>query len=340
MQRPSTDYSITGTTLTFTTAPINAIDIQIREIPAGINGSNGYTGSAGSGYTGSAGTFTATTTQAIVTTNTTTSTSTSTGALQVAGGAGIAGNLYIGGTTYITGDLIPTSNNTVNIGNATNRFGSLYLAANTIDLGGTTITTTPTGELLFTTQAGNVSLTANAINFLSSVANTSTNQGDLNVTGNLTVDKIYAGSYFYANGTSFTGGVGYTGSQGTQGTQGVVGYTGSAGTGGGGGSTAQSVTGFYPGLNTAQVGTMRRYFASNIAITKITTWVSSVSTSNLTISLKKNGINTANVTVTANSYIASTALSANLVADTDYITLDISSGSGTDIGIRLDYTSS
>jgi hypothetical protein len=42
--------------LTFTTAPISAVNIQIREIPAGLNGSNGYTGSAGSGYTGSAGT--------------------------------------------------------------------------------------------------------------------------------------------------------------------------------------------------------------------------------------------------------------------------------------------
>jgi hypothetical protein len=55
VQRPSTDYTITGAVLTFTTAPINAINIQIREIPAGINGSNGYTGSAGVGYTGSAG---------------------------------------------------------------------------------------------------------------------------------------------------------------------------------------------------------------------------------------------------------------------------------------------
>jgi hypothetical protein len=120
----------------------------------------------------------------------------------------------------------------VNIGNATNRFGTLYLAANTIDLGGTTITTSPGGELVFTTQAGNVSLTANAINFLSSVANTSTNQGDMDITGNLTVNKIYANSYFYANGTSFSGGIGYTGSRGIQGIQGVqgdVGYTGSVG---------------------------------------------------------------------------------------------------------------
>jgi hypothetical protein len=58
MQRPATDYTITGAVLTFTTAPINTINIQIREIPSGLNGSNGsngYTGSTGVGYTGSAG---------------------------------------------------------------------------------------------------------------------------------------------------------------------------------------------------------------------------------------------------------------------------------------------
>ena len=182
------------------------------------SGSTGYTGSAGTGYTGSAGTagsagytgssgsFSGTTSSAIVTTNTTTSTSTSTGALQVAGGAGIAGNLNVGGTAYFTGDLLPTANNTINIGSASNRFGTLYLSANTIDLGGTTITTAPNGELIFTTSAGNVSLTANTINFLSTVANTSTNQGDMNITGNLTVDKIYANSYFYSNGTALSSG--------------------------------------------------------------------------------------------------------------------------------------
>ena len=210
-------------------------------LAAGSNGRDGYTGSAGSGsggggsgatgYTGSAGSFSGTTTQAIVTTNTTASTSKTTGALRVTGGAGIGGNLYVGGTTYLTGDLLPTANNTINIGSSSSRFGTLYLAANTIDLGGTTITTAATGELVFTTQAGNVSLSANTINFLSSIANTSTNQGDLSVTGNLSVDRLYVNSYFYANGSSFSGGVGYTGSRGTQGIQGTAGYTGSSGLG-------------------------------------------------------------------------------------------------------------
>lgn len=222
-------------------------------LTAGQNGVNGYTGSAGTGgggggggtgYTGSAGSFSGTTSQAIVTTNASTSTSTSTGALRVTGGAGIGGNLYIGGKTYLTGDLLPTSNNTINIGSATQRFGTLYLAANTIDLGGTTITTAPTGELVFTTQAGNISLSPNTISFLSTVANTSTPTGDLTLSGTLTGDKVYAGSYFYANGAAFAGGVGYTGSRGIQGTQGVTGYVGSAGTNGYTGSKGDTGLGF------------------------------------------------------------------------------------------------
>jgi len=33
-QKPTTDYTISGTTLTFTTAPANGVAIQIRELPA------------------------------------------------------------------------------------------------------------------------------------------------------------------------------------------------------------------------------------------------------------------------------------------------------------------
>ena len=32
-QEPITDYSVSGTTLTFTTAPSNGVKIQIRELP-------------------------------------------------------------------------------------------------------------------------------------------------------------------------------------------------------------------------------------------------------------------------------------------------------------------
>lgn len=236
--QPKSTYSVSGTILTFSSAPGSSVPIEVTTF-ASAAASGG-----GAGYTGSAGSFSGTTSQAIVTTNTTASTSKTTGALRVAGGAGIGGNLYIGGTTYITGDLLPTSNNTVNIGSATQRFGTLYLAANTIDLGGTTITTAPTGELVFTTQAGNVSLSPNTISFLSTVANTATPTGDLSLSGTFTGDKVYAGSYFYSNGAAFTGGLGYTGSRGIQGTQGTTGYAGSSGSNGYTGSRGDTGLGF------------------------------------------------------------------------------------------------
>ncbi len=37
VQKPTTDYTISGTTLTFTTAPASGVAIQIRELPAQIN---------------------------------------------------------------------------------------------------------------------------------------------------------------------------------------------------------------------------------------------------------------------------------------------------------------
>jgi hypothetical protein len=354
---------------------------------AGQNGRDGYTGSAGSngsgggggsgatGYTGSAGSFSGTTSQAIVTTNTTASTSKTTGALRVAGGAGIGGNLNVGGTTYFTGDLIPTSNNTVNIGSSTNRFGTLYLAANTIDLGGTTITTAASGELVFTTQAGNVSLSANTINFLSSVANTSTNQGDLTVAGNVTVDKLYANSYFYANGTVFTGGIGYTGSRGTQGAQGTTGYTGSAGSNGYTGSTGAGYTGsqgiqgatgntgttgatgytgsrgtdgasgsgylnlLMPGAITAPVtGTARFYPPANLTVNTVYANLSANPTNgNLTFIIKKNGTSTGTTFTLSSALMTAVSTSISLTT-TDYLTVDVTgSAMASDLHIKLKY---
>lgn len=113
----------------------------------------------------------------------------------------VSGNLSVLGTTFVTGDIIPTSNNTVNIGSPTQRFGTLYLAANTIDLGGTTISTTPTGDLSFATSSGIVDITANTVNFLNTVAST----------------EVAPGSLASAGYTGSAGAVGYTGSKGNTG---------------------------------------------------------------------------------------------------------------------------
>jgi hypothetical protein len=178
--------------LTFTAAPDLNVPVQFTTfVTTTITGYTGSAGSAGAiGYTGSAGTF----------------------------AGNVTGNLSVSGTTFVTGDIIPTSNNTVNIGSATNRFGTLYLAANTIDLGGATISTTESGDLAFVTASGSIDITANTVNFLSTIATTSVAPGEL-------------------------GPVGYTGSAGAAGATGAIGYTGSAGAAASGGLTASQVYG-------------------------------------------------------------------------------------------------
>jgi hypothetical protein len=162
--QPKSVYTVSGSVLTFTAAPDLNVPVQFTTfVTTTITGYTGSAGSAGAiGYTGSAGTF----------------------------AGNVTGNLSVSGTTFVTGDIIPTSNNTVNIGSATNRFGTLYLAANTIDLGGTTISTSPIGDLVFVTASGSVDITANTVNFLSTVATTAIAPGE-------------------------SGPVGYTGSAGT-----------------------------------------------------------------------------------------------------------------------------
>lgn len=217
--QPKSTYNLSGSTITFSSAPPSGAPIEIQTFVLttitgytgsagtggggggnGYTGSRGFTGSAGTngavgftgsiGYTGSTGTFSGTTSQPIITTNTTASTSTSTGALQVAGGAGIGGRLYVGGDIFVTGNILPTSNNTVNLGSPTNRFDKLYIAAQTIDLGGQTqITSDIVGQLQFVTNSGNVTLTANAINFLQTVANSTTASGDITAIGNIVASQ-------------------------------------------------------------------------------------------------------------------------------------------------------
>lgn len=172
------------------------------------------------------------------------------------GSVSTTGNVTVGGQLIVNNDILPTSANTIDIGSATMRFGKLYLAGNTIDLGGTLISTDAEGQLTFTTDSGNVAITANTISFLSTVANTSSSAGDVAFDGNLNAYAVYTDRYFYANGDVFAGGIsssgatgptgptGYTGSRGIQGTQGTTGATGPAGTNGYTGSRGDTGLGF------------------------------------------------------------------------------------------------
>lgn len=81
-----------------------------------------------------------TTNRAINITNSTISSNTVSGALTVIGGVGIGGNLNLGGNLVVSDKILPTSNGLIDIGSPTARFGTVYVAGNTIDLGGTELT--------------------------------------------------------------------------------------------------------------------------------------------------------------------------------------------------------
>ena len=78
----------------------------------------------------------ATTTNVISITNTTSSISSTTGALIVSGGVGISKDVWVGGVLYAK-----------DLGSPTNRIGKIYLEGQTIDIGGTLISTGPDGGL-------------------------------------------------------------------------------------------------------------------------------------------------------------------------------------------------
>jgi hypothetical protein len=145
---------------------------------------------------------------------------------------------------------------------------------------------------------------------------------------------------FSANVILSTSGLSSNGSFGTNGQ--VLTSNGSATywstSAGGGGISSLSFVGFYSGYNNPTTGTLRRYFANNITVTKMTAWVGVTSGSNLKLTLKKNGSEIANTIIAANASIANVTFSANVISDVDYLTLDLTSGSGTDIGVRIDYT--
>ena len=121
------------------------------------------------------------------------STSTTTGTFIVTGGAGISGALYVGANVTVTGNVLPSANVTYNLGSPTQRWKDLFLAGNTINLSGATISAT-NGSITFQNSlGGSFSVTGSAsgqstgtfgnIIANSGVASSSTSTGALQVTG-------------------------------------------------------------------------------------------------------------------------------------------------------------
>ena len=306
--QPKSVYTVSGAVLTFSAAPDLNVPVEfttfVTTTVTGYTGSAGAAGSAGItgaiGYTGSAGTFSGT----------------------------VAGNLSVSGTTFVTGDIIPTSNNTVNIGSATNRFGTLYLAANTIDLGGSTISTTPTGDLAFVTSSGTIDITANTVNFLSTIASTSVAPG-------ATVAPVAA---IYANVAALPASV----ATGTLAFVTAVGrlyiYNGTAWI-----NTAPATKNFFYILQTgsfsgAITGNVNYSPTRTITLSSLEASIAQAESANIVFTVMKNGSTVQSFTLLAGQTSLESDFGNNSIATTDVVTMNIVSGSGQDLAVRFIYT--
>jgi hypothetical protein len=160
-----------------------------------------------------------------------------TGAINVVGGVtsvnGATGAIDL--TSYddiYFGNILPKANVTYNIGSPTNRWKTAYLAAQTLDLGGTLLSAgaqgglnLPVGSTVGGVNPGAIVIKAAFASTSSLPATAEAGDGYL-ITGNL---WVYSESNVFTNLGLVQGPAGATGPQGFTGTTGLTGSTGSTG---------------------------------------------------------------------------------------------------------------
>lgn len=103
-------------------------------------------------------------------------------------------------------------------------------------------------------------------------------------------------------------------------------------------SLVSSITANFPGSFSANVGTLRYYPNKDISIVTFNAWISEVSATDININVLKNGSVVKSLVITAGQLKISNATLPNVsVSTADYITIDIVSGTGKDLVIRMDY---
>lgn len=110
-----------------------------------------------------------------------------------------------------------------------------------------------------------------------------------------------------------------------------IGAGGGAGSGGG-----DSLLGQFIGETEPKIGTMRYYPRTPITITAITAWLSVPAIQPVVAAVRINGIIIQQITILAGQDFKKLVVEIAVLA-TDYITLDIVSGVGRDLTLRLDY---
>jgi hypothetical protein len=121
------------------------------------------------------------------------STTTTSGTFIVTGGVGVSGALNVGANITVTGNVLPSANVTYNLGSPTQRWKDLFLAGNTINLNGATISAVNGAITFQNSLGGSFSVTGSASgqstgtfgNLIanSGIVSSSTSTGALVVTG-------------------------------------------------------------------------------------------------------------------------------------------------------------
>jgi len=132
LQLPTTDYTVSGANLIFTTAPASAVAIQIRELAVAVASSGG--GSPGGSNT----------------------------QVQFNDGSSFGGNaqftynkttnLLSVGNVSLSGNIIPSSNNVYSLGNASSWFRDAYIGPGSLYVAGKKVLEDVSGTITFTTD--------------------------------------------------------------------------------------------------------------------------------------------------------------------------------------------
>lgn len=97
-----------------------------------------------------------------------------------------------------------------------------------------------------------------------------------------------------------------------------------------------SIRGAFAGPVVASVGTIRYYLRDDINITSIFANLSGPATVAVVAKIKKNGADAQTVTIPLGAETSTTTTAISLLS-TDYLTIDVISGTGSNLAIRLDF---
>jgi cytoskeletal protein CcmA (bactofilin family) len=265
--------------------------------------------------------------------------------LTVIGQANVSGNITTGNitantgnfttlsvTTGVSSNLVPTANVTYDLGTANLRWNQLFLAGNTIDLGGAIMKSDPvegTIALIPRVRPGETATKAIVIGQQGiATVNTDVNgivsAEDLQaaaINPNTTTTNLFVSSTASVTGNITGGNITISGK-----IQGTV----SSGT----------ITLTQPGNITSPfTGVSRFYPLANLVVNNVFASLGTTSSDQFLFRLNKNGSNVGLFAMDADSYRVSGVAANVAISTTDYLTLDIVSGTdATDLRVDLRYT--